>query len=206
MSIEEANKMIAYRFYREIMNGVNLGVVDTLMSPDFIFAIPTHSKPRYNCADFKQLIKMTHKAFPDFNLRVEHLVAHGDTVIGHWVGSGTHTGGVLDTIIGDIAPTHRYFVMRGMTWFKIKDGEIVETIANEDTVGLLTELGVLLPRDLPVSPTTPEENMKLVEKYFYDIMTEGKLDMIPQVCMATSRGMFRRCHPFAVMKGCAGLS
>jgi ketosteroid isomerase-like protein len=87
---EEVNKAIARRYYDEIMNGANLDTIDELLSPDFIFTIPTHPEPYHGPEGFKQLVTMLHGAFPDVHLTVEHLIAEGDTVVGHWTGSGTH--------------------------------------------------------------------------------------------------------------------
>ena len=94
MSAEE-NKAIARRYYREIMNEGNLAVIDELIAPDFVFSIPTHPEPFHGPEGFKQLVTMLHTAFPDLHLTVEHILGQGDTVVGHWTGSGTHTGGPL---------------------------------------------------------------------------------------------------------------
>ncbi len=172
MSVEDQNKTIARRYYDEIMNQANLNVIDELMSPDFLFTIPTHPDPYHGPEGFKNLVTMLHGAFPDVHLVVEHLLAEGDTVVGHWTGSGTHTGGPLHTVMGDIPPSGKRFVIDGMSWLKIVDGKIVESLANEDTLGLLMQIGVI-PRPEAPKTTTVEENKVLMRRYFDEILTQA---------------------------------
>jgi steroid delta-isomerase-like uncharacterized protein len=175
----EVNKAIARRYYDEIMNRANLDTIDELMSPDFIFTIPTHLKPYYGSEGFKQLVTMLHEAFPDVYLTIEHLIAEGDTVVGHWTGSGTHQG-ILHTVMGDLCGSGKRFVIDGMSWLRIVDGKIVESLANEDTLGLLQQIGVLPSNSVPIS-TTPEENKAIVAQYFNEVLSQGKLNVIDEI-------------------------
>jgi steroid delta-isomerase-like uncharacterized protein len=122
---------------------------------------------------------MLHGAFPDVHLTVEHLIAEGDTVVGHWTGSGTHNG-VLHTIMGDIPPSGKRFVIDGMSWLRIVDGKIVESLANEDTLGLLQQIDVLPSNSVPIS-TTPQENKAIVARYFNEVLNQGKLEVVDEI-------------------------
>ena len=106
MSVEEQNKALARRYYRELMSEGNLAFVDEFMAPEFEFTNPTHSEP-YRGAEFKELVSMLRGAFPDLHFTPEHLVARGDTVVGHWTARGTHTGTPLKTLSGDGARKFR---------------------------------------------------------------------------------------------------
>ncbi|BAZ47607.1 hypothetical protein NIES4103_02090 [Nostoc sp. NIES-4103] len=181
--MSEANKAIARRYYDEIMNQGNLATIDELLSPDFLFTIPTHPEPYHGPDGFKQLVTMLRGAFPDVHLSVEHLLADGDTVVGHWTGSGTHAGSPLHTVLGDIPASGKHFSIDGISWLRIVDGKIVESLANEDTLGLLQQIGVLPSESAPVT-TTPTENKALVARYFNEIMNQGKLDVIEQIMSA----------------------
>ncbi len=178
--MSEQNKAIARRYYDEIMNQGNLATIDELMSADFLFTIPTHPDPYHGPDGFKQLVTMLRGAFPDVHLSVEHLLAEGDTVVGHWTGSGTHRGGPLHTVVGDIPPTNKRFTIDGMSWLRIVDGKIVESLANEDTLGLLQQIGVLPSESTPIT-TTPKQNKAIVARYFNEIMNEGKLNVIEEI-------------------------
>jgi steroid delta-isomerase-like uncharacterized protein len=181
VTVQEQNKEIAHRYYKEIMNQGNLAVIDELMSPDFLFTIPTHPEPYRGPEGFKNLVTMLRGAFPDVHLSVEHLIAEGDTIVGHWTGRGTHTGGPLHTVMGDIPPTGKRFTIDGMSWLRIVNGKIVESLANEDTVGLLMQIGVIPTPPAPPSATTVEQNKAIARRYFNVLMNEGRLEIIPEL-------------------------
>jgi steroid delta-isomerase-like uncharacterized protein len=174
----EEKKAIAHRYYQEILNEANLDVIDELMSSDFMFTIPTHPDPYYGPDGFKDLVTMLHGAFPDVHLKVTHLLVEGDTVVGHWIGSGTHIGGPLHTVKGDIPASGKSFVIDGVSWLKIVDGKIVESLANEDTLGLMQQIGVI---PAPASPTSPAANKATSRQFFEDIVAGGQIDLIPDL-------------------------
>ncbi len=62
---EEFNKTIARRYYDEILNQGKMETIDELMSPDFLFTIPTHPEPYHGPDGFKNLVNMLRGAFPD---------------------------------------------------------------------------------------------------------------------------------------------
>ena len=174
----EAKKAIAHRYYQEILNEARLEVIDELMSPDFMFTIPTHPDPYYGPDGFKDLVTMLHGAFPDVHLEVKHLLVDGDTVVGHWLGSGTHIGGPLHTVKGDIPASGKRFVIDGVSWLKIVDGKIVESLANEDTLGLMQQIGVI-----PAAPSTtsPEASKAHSRQFFEEIIAGGHIDQIAEL-------------------------
>ena len=174
----EAKKAIAHRYYQEILNEARLDVIDELMSPDFMFTIPTHPDPYYGPDGFKDLVTMLHGAFPDVHLKVTHLLVDGDTVVGHWLGSGTHIGGPLHTVKGDIPASGKNFVIDGVSWLKIVDGKIVESLANEDTLGLMQQIGVI-----PAAPSTtsPEASKARSRQFFEEIVAGGHIEQIAEL-------------------------
>jgi steroid delta-isomerase-like uncharacterized protein len=174
----EAKKAIAHRYYQEILNEAKLDVIDELMSADFMFTIPTHPDPYYGPDGFKELVTMLHGAFPDVHLEVKHLLVDGDTVVGHWIGSGTHIGGPLHTVKGDIPASGKGFVIDGVSWLKIVDGKIVESLANEDTLGLMQQIGVI-----PAAPsnTSPEASKAKSRQFFEEIIAGNRTDLISEL-------------------------
>ncbi|NEP62209.1 MAG: ester cyclase, partial [Symploca sp. SIO2G7] len=180
----EAKKAIARRYYQEILNKANLDVIDELMSPDFMFTIPTHPDPYYGPDGFKDLVTMLHGAFPDVQLEVKHLLVDGDTVVGHWLGSGTHIGSPLHTVKGDIPASGKGFLIDGVSWLKIVDGKIIESLANEDTLGLMRQIGVI-----PAIPSTtsPEASKAHSRQFFEEIITGGHIDQIAELVALAQR-------------------
>src|SRR5919199_4037769 len=124
------------------MSNGDLSFVDKNMAPEFEFSNPTHPDP-YRGAEFKNLVSMLRGAFPDLHFTIEDLLAQGDTVVGHWTARGTHTGTPLKTLRGDIPAQGKPFVIDGMSWLRIVDGKFVEARINEDTLGLLTQIGAI---------------------------------------------------------------
>ncbi|MGK3963983.1 ester cyclase [Sorangium sp. So ce118] len=167
------------RYFNEIMTGGNLGTLYELISPDFIFTLPTHPEPYRGPDGFKELVTMLHSCFPDFYIHPQDIVASGDTVVARWRGGGTHLGAAIHTVAGDIPASGRKFEIDGMSWMRMASGKIVETLGNEDTVGMFNQLGIL-----PTSPllaSTPERNLKVARVYFDDILSEGKLELIQEI-------------------------
>lgn len=178
--MSEENKVISRRYFLELLNLAEDASFTEVLAPDFIFTLPTHPEPYRGPEGFKSLVAMLHGAFPDFYINVQDMVADGDTVVTRWRGGGTHKGGPLHTIKGDIPASGKHFEIDGMTWHRIANGKIAESIGHEDTVGLLVQLGVV-PMERPQPKTTPQQNRGLVARYFGEIMNQGKLEVIPQV-------------------------
>lgn len=175
------NKAISRRYFHEIMNQASQEAAYELLADDFIFTLPTHPEPFRGPKGFVGLVQMLHNAFPDFYINPQDMVANGDWVVTRWVGGGTHTGGPLLTIKGNVEATGNFFQIDGMTWHTIRNGKIIESIGHEDTLGLMLQLGVLPTTEKPRPETTPAENEALVARYFGDIMSEGKLDVIEAI-------------------------
>lgn len=89
------------------------------------------------------------RTFPDWTMRIDRLVAEGDTVVALITVSGTH-GGVSQrpvnggTYVGVPATGKRFSVLH-THWFTLKDGLIVDHRATRDDLGLARQLGLLPP-------------------------------------------------------------
>jgi len=178
VSVEE-NKVLALRYYSELMSNGDLSFVDKYMTPEFEFSNPTHVDP-YRGVEFKQLVTMLRGAFPDVKFTIEHLLGEGDTVVGHWTARGTHTGTALKTLRGDIPAKGDPFVIDGMSWLRFKDGKFVEARINEDTLGLLQQIGAIPSPPRPASSSV-DANKAMVGRYFSELMSQGKLEVIDQI-------------------------
>lgn len=181
MSVEE-NKVLARRYYAELMSGGDLTFVDKYFADEFEFTNPTHVEP-YRGQEFKNLVTMLRGAFPDVKFTIEHLLADGDTVVGHWTARGTHTGEPLKTLKGDVPALGNPFVIDGMSWLRFKDGKFVEARINEDTLGLLIQIGAIpVPGGgAPPAQLTNEQKLGLVGRYFGELMSEGKFEVIDEI-------------------------
>lgn len=180
MATPEENKTLARRYYAELMSNGDLSFVDKYMADEFEFSNPTHVEP-YKGQDFKNLVTMLRGAFPDVHFTIEHLLASGNTVVGHWTARGTHTGTALKTLKGDIPAKGSPFVIDGMSWLRFNDeGKFVEARINEDTLGLLMQIGAIPGPPRP-EPTSTDANIATMHRYFYELMSGGKLEIIEEI-------------------------
>lgn len=79
-------------------------------------------------------------AFPDGRVTIEELLGVGDRVVARWSYTGTHLGSLKG-----IAPTGRRVHTSGMHLFRFVRGQVAETWAYWDALGLFEQLGVVTP-------------------------------------------------------------
>ena len=135
MSTEE-NKAVVRRMYEE-WNKRNLAGIWELYAPDYVYH-GTGVFPDLDLAAMKQMVPAFWTAFPDEHMVVEDMIAEGDKVAYRFTFRGTHQGDFMG-----IPPTGKQVSVTGITIDRIKDGKVVESWANYDTLGLLQQLGVI---------------------------------------------------------------
>jgi steroid delta-isomerase-like uncharacterized protein len=79
-------------------------------------------------------------AVPDLKIEVEGTVTEGDQVVVLWRAGGTHTGEGLG-----IPPSGRPFSIRGISWMRCRDGQLVEGRDCWNFGGLLASLAAPEP-------------------------------------------------------------
>src|SRR5438105_3689387 len=87
------NKLIARRYFEEILNAGNFSVADTLMASDFIFRNPPILARGVN--EFKAAIDPVRAAFPDLHFTIHDEIAEADKVAIRWTVTGTQRGDFL---------------------------------------------------------------------------------------------------------------
>ncbi|MDX6007611.1 ester cyclase [Cupriavidus necator] len=86
---------------------------------------------------FKAGLQQLRSAFPDWNHRVDKIVAKDDWVSGTWTLSCTHQG-----VFMGIAPTHRSISMNEAGFIRFVEGRMVEGWFIGDELALVRQLGV----------------------------------------------------------------
>jgi predicted ester cyclase len=130
----EQNKEIVRRFVLEALSGRNLGLADEVLAPNYA--------NRLTGADltaFKVFITGMSTALSDVRFEIDDLVAEGDAVVARWKMEATHTG----SLMGE-TPTGKRVSSRGLTYYRLVNGQIVEDdpMSSPD---LLQALGIQLP-------------------------------------------------------------
>ena len=137
MSDEERNKALMRRFYDELWSGGDLEALPEIIAEDFVDrqCPPGAPSGREGLAG---LVAAWRTAFPDMRESVEHLVAEGEMVVGHFTMRGTHEGEFMG-----VAPMGRSVTMSVVDVVLIKDGRISELWYAEQMLELLQQLGAV---------------------------------------------------------------
>ena len=133
----DANKEIVRRLGVEPWEG-NIGVIDELVTPDYVGHDPSQPEDMRGPEGVKQFVTTYLTAFPDGRITIDEQLAEGDLVASHWTGRGTQQGDLMG-----IPPTGKQVTVTGITISRVKDGKVVEEWTNWDTLGLLQQLGVV---------------------------------------------------------------
>jgi predicted ester cyclase len=121
----EENKNLVRRLVDEVVNQRNADALDDLARGDFARLA-------------RRWISPFRSAFPDFTMRIVELVAEGDTVVGHFKCSGTHSGEWLG-----VAPTGRRFEDVDEVYiFHVEDGKLARAVSVEDNLSRMRQLGI----------------------------------------------------------------
>ena len=133
--MENPNKLVIQRFFSEVLNGGNYSLLDKLIGLDFVDHTPSPGQPG-GAPGVRAKVEGLRQAFPDLRFILEETVAEGETVAVRYHWTGTHRGTFLD-----MAATGRAVVVRGMDFYRLRNGAIVEHWHTVDELGLLRQLG-----------------------------------------------------------------
>jgi len=137
------NKALILRYFEAIDRpNVTADMVDEFIDPEIV----VHDQPPGFPTDLpglKKQFNMFQTSTPGYHT-VDVLLAEGDKVAARITGYGTHEGELLG-----IPRTGKKIQMSGIVIWRIREGKIVEVWAQNDTLGLLQQLGVLPPLGKP---------------------------------------------------------
>ena len=139
MSTED-NKALIRRLIEEVWNQGNLAVFDELYAPDFIFHDPGLPLVRTREED-KRWIAGILKAFPDFHLTINDLIAEGDQVVVRLTACGTNTGDILAP--SPHPATGKQVTLTGIAIARISNDQFVEIWHQVDWLGMFQQLGLI---------------------------------------------------------------
>ena len=133
----KANLAVVSRFIEEFKNNANHGIVDELMSPDFVHHLTDPRLPAGRDG-IKALGQVIVAGFPDVHASVQDLISDGDKVIERTQTSATHTGE-----FNGIPATGKQVGWTEIHIYRLADGKIVEQWSEIDLLGLLVQLGAI---------------------------------------------------------------
>jgi predicted ester cyclase len=121
----EDNKRLVRRLVGEALARHDPDIVDEIATGEFARAA-------------KRWVSPFRGAFPDFEMEIVELIAEGDTVVGHFRCSGTHSGEWL----GVPATGRRFDGVDEIYIFHVQDGKLSSAIGVEDNLTRMRQLGI----------------------------------------------------------------
>ena len=132
----EANKSLVRRYYEDVLNGGNVGLLDELAVPDYDEHGPFPGQPN-GIEGLKARIGAILASFrPVFTLH--ELIADGETVVAYWTNTGTHQGEFMG-----IPPSGRTVTISGVDIHRLRDGRMAEHWHVIEELQMLQQLGVI---------------------------------------------------------------
>jgi predicted ester cyclase len=130
----EHNKEIVRQFITEVLSGRNISLADEVLAPNYV-----NRMTGADLAALKGMLTGLSTALSDLRFEIDDLVAEGDAVVARWKMEATHSG----SLMGE-TPTGKRISSRGLTYYRLVNGQIVE--ADEmSSPDLLQALGIQLP-------------------------------------------------------------
>ncbi|MEE1755663.1 ester cyclase [Streptomyces sp. SP18CS02] len=134
---EQLNKELARRFFGEIAQEGNLGLIDEVFAADYRdHDIMKEEDVTVGSHVIRGDVSGWRDAF-DFRFDIDRQICEGDDVCTLWTWTGTHQGDFMGR-----APTGRQCTMTGTTVFRCHDGKIQEGWFHFDVISLMRQLGV----------------------------------------------------------------
>jgi steroid delta-isomerase-like uncharacterized protein len=132
----ETNKAVLRRYYEEVLNRGNLGVLDAIALADHVEHDPLPGQGT-GIAGFRKRVEMLREGLkPDFT--IEQMVAEGDTVVVRWTNRGRHVAPFLG-----IPPTNKAFTIAGIDIHLLRDGKLAEHHHVVDQLSMMQQLGLI---------------------------------------------------------------
>ena len=130
---------IIERFYREVMEGGNLGLIDELGSESYTeHEEPMPGQPS-GLDGIRFYVNTFRSAFPDIKTAaIEPMISAGDMEATRVVLTGTHNGEFLGT-----PPTGKTVQFNTIDMIRVEDGKVVEHWGVTDLLKLMQQIGAI---------------------------------------------------------------
>jgi steroid delta-isomerase-like uncharacterized protein len=134
---QENNKAIVRRFYNEVLNQRNAGLLDELAVEDYV-----EHDPFPGMGDGREQLKArVNGFFHGFNplhFTIEDVIAEGDKVVVRWKNAGKDVGGFMG-----IPATGKDFSIAGIDIHLVRDGKLAEHWHVVDLLSHMQQLGLM---------------------------------------------------------------
>jgi predicted ester cyclase len=132
------NEQLFRKFIEDGFSKGDVTVFDQYASPYFVEHQYGFVPPDAN--GVKKAINALHRAFPDFSLTIEDMVAGDDKVWGRLTGRGTHK-----EQFGPLPTTGKTFEITVIDIMRFREGKLIEHWGVPDRLALMEQLGLKPP-------------------------------------------------------------
>ena len=127
---QEANKSLIRSFVEEVFNNHDLSAIEKYFMKD---------NPPKTTEEFKKSLSNQFTAFPDIQVKIEHMVAENDFVVVFLNFSATHK-----REFKGILPTNKKINIRSADLYRLKNEKIIEHWDVVDQLNLVRQIGITL--------------------------------------------------------------
>ena len=137
--IEKQNQGKVRTFYETIIGKARFDLLQELLDQKVIWHDPLlPTGEARGIQDFRNVLEMFRKAFPDLKITIHDIFATKDRVTTRFVLIATHLGELMG-----IPGTGRHVQVSGISIIRFENGKMVEEWIEEDGPGLMRQLGIL---------------------------------------------------------------
>ena len=131
------NKALVRRWFEEVWNKGRADAIDEMFAADGIaYGLVEAGVDVRSPVAFKPFFEKLRGAFPEFELTIEDIIAEGDTVAARWNAKMMHRGDQLG-----MPASGRPVAVTGMSFVRVRDGQILEAWNNWDIFGMMQQIG-----------------------------------------------------------------
>lgn len=131
-----ANQALVREFYEEVMNRKQFEVLQKTHASDYVQHNLPGDRELTGRADYEAFLRGFFEAFSDLSVVLDDVVADDELVAVRVTYRGSHDGEILG-----IPATGTAVTFRGMVFFRVEDGRIVEGWPQTDMWDLLLQIG-----------------------------------------------------------------
>jgi steroid delta-isomerase-like uncharacterized protein len=138
MESKQANKNLVLRYLERVISEGDYSTLSECVAQDVAYSSCYTFQPVRGLVAYQEMVVALRRGFPDLHITVEDCLAEDDRVAARWTANGTHTGEFMG-----FPPSNRKVMIKGMSMYRIADGKIVEGWLNEDSLGILQQIGLI---------------------------------------------------------------
>ena len=135
----QSNSNVVRQFIEEVLNQGKVDAAGQFFWEDMVEQVPLPGQGP-GLEGLKDALRGLMSAFPDMHWSVQEQIVEGDKVLSRFEWNGTHRGLFLGVLATD-----RPVSVWGMVIDRFEGGKIKETRIIMDTLGLMMQLGMVLP-------------------------------------------------------------